>query len=189
MVDTQDATMAGWGTTLRLLLVLWGLITLPALNCAPPDTSWRKSMTGNQWGTPTEGLAISLSVPEPVYRLGEPVVIDITLKNVATTPVPVVIRSVWYDYSLSVRDEDRAELAPTPYATQRIEAAAEGRRATRDLGPGDMLADDCELSKAFDMTRPGSYTIVATRETYKLGTLDQYATVTSNELTVTVGEE
>jgi len=181
--------MAWWGTTLRALLVVWGLTTLPALNCAPPDTSWRKNMADNQWGTPTEGLAISISVPKPVYSPGAPIAMGIALRNVSTTPVPIVVRSVWYDYSLSVRDKDRAELTPTPYATQRIEAAAEGRRATRDLGPGQVLVEECELSKAFDMTRPGSYTVVATRETYKLGTLDQYATVTSNELTVTVSEE
>ena len=141
-----------------------------------------------QWGKPTEDLAISLSVAQRVYRAGEPITLNIALKNVGREPVPIVVRLVWYDYSLSVRYEGRTELARTPYAVQMIEAAEEGRRVTRQLTPGEVLSETLELAEGYRMTEPGKYHVVATRETYKRGKLDEYATVTSNELVIEVRE-
>lgn len=145
-------------------------------------------MTEIQWGKPTEDLAISLSVAQRVYRMGEPITLNIALRNVGREPVPIVVRLVWYDYSLSVRHEGRTEIAKTTYATEMIEGAAEGRRATRQLAPGEVLSESLELTEGYRMREPGRYHVVATRETYKRGKLDEYATVTSNELVVEVRE-
>jgi len=145
-------------------------------------------MSDIQWGKPTEDLAISLSVAQRVYRAGEPIALNIALRNVGREPVPIVLRLVWYDYSLSVRYEGRAEIAKTPYALEMIEGAAEGRRATRQLMPGEMRSESLELTEGYRMREPGRYHVVATRETYKRGKLDEYATVTSNELVIEVTE-
>jgi hypothetical protein len=67
-----------------------------------------------------------------------------------------------------------------------IKAAAVGRRATRELMAGEVVTESLELNKAYDMTRPGTYVVIVTRETYQKGKLDHFATVTSNELTIKI---
>ena len=139
-----------------------------------------------KWGPTTEGLAILLSVTKPEFKPDEPIILSVALKNKSDAPVPIVVRMPWVVYSLTVRFEGRSEVPKTPYALHLIEVGGLGARATSQLPPGEVTTANVELSAGFDMKRPGSYTVVATRETYKTGKLDEYATVTSNTLTIRV---
>lgn len=139
-----------------------------------------------QWGKRTEDIAISISVTEPIYIPDQAIVLNIIMKNVGKTPVPIVVRSPWVDYSTRVWFEGRTEIPKTSYALRMIKAATVGRRATRELMAGEVITESLELNKAYGMTRPGTYVVIVTRETYQKGTLDHFATVTSNELTIKI---
>jgi hypothetical protein len=156
------------------------------LGCTARSQKGGQEMIETQWGVATEDLAISISVSQADFRPCDTVEMHLILKNVGDGKVPIVQRSPWIDYAVTVRRGDASEVPKTPYALQMIDAAAYGRRATGELAPGETLAEPLELSKAFDLSAPGVYTVVAKREVYKKGRLDQYATVTSNELTMRV---
>ena len=175
-----------WLPMARLVAVFCALMLVFNIRCFTPSTERMNNMNEIQWGRSTEDLAISISVPEPVCRSGDAIVLSISLKNIGRTPVPIVVRSTWIDYATTVRYEDGTEVPKTEYALQMMEAAQEGRRLTRELMPEEVTTENLELSKAFEMTQPGNYAVVATRATYKRGKLDEYATVTSNELTFKV---
>lgn len=80
------------------------------------------------------------------------------------------------------------QVLQTPFARQQIEAAAYGRRATLEMVPEQTLVESVELSKGYDLSAPDVYKVVARRKTYRKGKLDEYATVTSNELAIRVVE-
>lgn len=170
----------------RLFTMLCVLLILASLSYALPNTKGRKQMNKVEWGKVTEDLAISLSAAEPRYGPRDTITLNIALKNFGNTPVPIVMRSPWIDYTLSVRYDETTDIPKTAYAQQMIESAAEGRRANYQLKPGEVLTESIELSKAYDVKAHGLYKVVATRETYEKGKLDRYATVTSNELTIEI---
>ena len=139
-----------------------------------------------QWGMTTEDLAISIYVAKLQYKVCESIVLNLALKNAGDTPTPIVVRSAWSDYTLKVYREGFAEIPKTPYAVRKIEAASAGSRATTELMPGEVQTTSLDLDKGFDMSVPGLYKMIATRETYKKGKLDEYATVRSNELIIEI---
>jgi len=182
-----------WGKTAWWLLMLWAMPMTVSMGSAMSWDGWRNKMEEIQWGETTEGLAISISVAKPSYKKGEAISLNIVMKNFDEDPVPIVIRSTWIvirstwiDYSIRVLFENTTEISKSPHALQKMEAAAEGRRATSELKPGEILNESLELTKAYDLTQPGTYTVIVTRATYQKGKLDQYAVVASNELTIQV---
>lgn len=182
-------------------IVLWMLLMANETGCEMSNQ--RHTMPGKKgatavsrtqpdefrWGDKEENLAMSLSVAKEAYRLGELIPLRISLKNFGSAPVPVVIRSPWSDYTLKIQYERRVNIEKTSYGLQMAETAAEGRRATRQLMPEEVITEDLELTQGYDMKLPGSYTIVASRIVYKNGETNQYATITSNELVVKIIEE
>lgn len=188
----QDAAMMLSKTSdARLLIfwiwaIIWPYSILVLIGCSMSTKEGRNKMDDIQWGKPTEDLAISISVTEPIYGPDQAIVLNIAMKNVGKTPVPIVVRSSWIDYSTRAWFEGRTEIPKTPYALRMIKAAAVGRRATRELMTGEVVTESLELNKAYDMTRPGTYVVIVTRETYQKGKLNHFATVTSNELTIKI---
>lgn len=170
--------------TVILFLLLW----LNGIGCMISNRKGEAQMNDIHWGNKTEDLAIFLSAAKEEYKLNEPIELVISLKNFGTQPIPVVIRSPWIDYALNIRYESGADVRKTAYGFRMIESAVEGRRATRQLMPGETITEGLELSKGYDMKSPSAYKIVARRETYKKGRNDQYATVTSNELVIKIIE-
>jgi hypothetical protein len=143
-------------------------------------------MTEFQWGSPTEDLVISITTDRPNYQIGEVITLNIALKNIGDSPLTVAMRSKWIDYAISAWDKSLTELQKSPYAIQMLETAAEGRRATKTIMPSEIIKQKIELTKVFDINQSGSYKIVATRETYKKGKLNEYATVYSNTLIIQI---
>jgi uncharacterized protein YfaS (alpha-2-macroglobulin family) len=143
-------------------------------------------MAEHQWGSVTEDLAISLSVDKPVFRAGETIPLHIALRNFGTTPSTIVVWSPWVQYPLSVRDESGRELPETPYVQQMRNKAYQMRRAMHQLEPGELVTETLDLDKAFDLKKPGLYSVSAKHPTFKKGKLDQFAELPSNELAIRI---
>lgn len=143
-------------------------------------------MANIEWGSVIEDLAISLSVDQPVFRLGDTIPLHIALRNFGTTPITIVMRSPWIDFSLLVRDENGREIPESDYMRQMRETAAQARRAMHQLMPGDVVTETLDLDKAYELKIPGLYTVSANHTTFKKGMLDQFAEVASNELKIRI---
>jgi hypothetical protein len=145
-------------------------------------------MTEKQWGPEMDGLAISVYVARPAYSTAEQIDLHLDLKNSGSLPVILVRQSAWADYSLVMWTQNGAELPPTPYVQDRIEAAMEGRQATGELQSGQMTEDTLELDRAYHLSVPGRYMIRVTRKVFRPGNYREMVILTSNELIIELVE-
>lgn len=164
----------------------WMVRPWPVTAVSLSMAEWRNKMEDLEWGETVEGLGISISVEKPIFKTGEAVFLDMMTKNFDKDPVPVVIRSTWLDYDIKVFSGKGGEIPKSPYAVQMIESAAEGRRALGELEPGAVLNDRLELTRAYDLATPGTYTVIVTRTAFQKQSRDQFAVARSNELTIEI---
>ena len=173
----------GYLTTLCGAFLTSALLTLASGVAVPKNRS--EYMDHLEWGPETANQAVAIWALGSHFRPGDPIVLNFALKNFGKTAVPIIRQSPWVDYSLEVRWQG-ADLKRTPYADQRIDAAAEGRRIFRELRPEEMVTDELELDRAYPTTAPGIYRIVATRSVSVGAGAEHYATVTSNVLEIRI---
>lgn len=174
------ACMSGLFQTLRpMLLVVWVLLSSAySMQCTRGD----KMTQQINWGNPTEGLTISVALTKDSFAVGEDIELTILMKNVSKGEVPIVERSAWLDYRVFVLNERGGEIRLLPYAERMKESATAGSRSVRPLLPDETVSTTLDLCRGYDLGLPGTCRVFATRETYKLATPDQFATVRSNEL-------
>ena len=120
------------------------------------------------WGEPVGGLAISISTEKPAYRPGEPIALKVRLKNVGRTDVRAFEDRYSFTgpYSVTVSLPDGKKAPQTMYAKRMFELEAarwEGSGVTKKLRPGEELVSSEGLSRWFDVTLAGKYTVTAGR--------------------------
>src|SRR5262245_6206026 len=120
MVEAREQTRRRRGNLLGVrILILLSIIQVPPQSKFPALSQERsKQMAQIQWGPTIEGLTLSIAVAMPQYKVKEPIVLEVALKNVSTTPVQIVSRSVWYDYNFKVQRADGVEVQKTAYAVK-----------------------------------------------------------------------
>lgn len=171
-------------------------VVAPLLLCSRSGFSWHRialsckngkiDMEKINWGERVEDLAISVSALRTEYKLREAIAVNLFIKNFGDTPALIAVRSPWIDYSLTVLYEGKAKVLMTPYGNQMTESAALGRRSKRHLIPGEVVSDTFDLDQAYELKSPGLYQVVATRQIFKRGKLDEFATLKSNELDIRI---
>lgn len=143
-------------------------------------------MATTEWGRQTEQMAMSISVDEDQYKVGEEILLHVATKNVGDQPVAIVVRSPWVDFTLLVRDASGKGIPKNSFGQQRTESGMQGRRLTKELAPGATHADDLEFSRGFHVSVPGEYHVVATRPVYRRGRTDEVTKLTSNAVTIRI---
>jgi hypothetical protein len=160
-------------TSLKCVLILITLITLAM--CAASSTQ-----------TSTPPFALTLEAEENPVKAGSEVKVDITLQNSSNRAIHVHLSLAEMEYTFEVRDGQNRIPPETEYARK-----AKGRGYFSNdqifyLQPGESLPKDLlVLTRFYDMSRPGKYTVQVSRAVPKeLGG----GTVKSNTLTITVVE-
>lgn len=118
---------------------------------------------------------------------GSKITLSITLTNVAKYPISArqTIRpdeSEW-DYVIDTRDARGEPVQPTNYERNRREIVRLFERHIRTLNPGESLVGEITLSKLFDLTVPGEYSVQVSRD---LDDRESEPIVKSNTATITV---
>ncbi|MCC6536116.1 MAG: hypothetical protein IT162_01100 [Bryobacterales bacterium] len=131
------------------------------------------------WGNQVSGQALSIRTEQAAFRAGEPILLNLTLKNFGQNPVVAVVRSPWLDYDIQVREASGSTVPHTEFAAQMKETAQEGRRAQQSLPGGATLEDAIDLAQVCAL-KPGKYSVTASRLVNAAGA------VTSNTLTFEV---
>jgi hypothetical protein len=139
-----------------------------------------------QNNAPKEPFTIVIKVETPIVKAGSSVLVNGRLTNVSHQPIdasgcycgPSGLDSY---LTWEVRD-DKAHLA-----AKRIyphpELATSNAILDRIINPGESLAGSQDISRLYDMSRPGKYVIQASRQTSDSRAVH---VVKSNESTVTV---
>jgi hypothetical protein len=152
---------------LSVLIILAACAAGPAQSTTPPFT-------------------LTLEAEENPVKAGSVVKVDITLQNSSNRAIHVHLSLAETEYTFEVRDGQYRIPPATEYARK-----AKGRGYFSNdqifyLQPGESLPKDLlVLTKFYDMSRPGKYTVQVSRAVPKeLGG----GTVKSNTLTITVVE-
>lgn len=107
---------------------------------------------------------ISISAPKVSVQVGQPISIEVQLKNISGHEIRagevVGHNQAELNYIVTMLDSKGRPVPPTSYGT-----AARSRHVmiisevAKRLGPGQALAQHTELAKLFEITEPGNYTV------------------------------
>ncbi len=162
------------------------------------------------WGKAVEAQALSIGSLRAAYAPGEPILLKVCFKNVGEKDVKVVYADPLGLYQVSVLLPDGKPAPLTLFGIQResgprvsvlprdgkpapltlfgIQREAGPRESSEfalgTLKPGEETCDELELSRLFDFTLAGKYTVSVQRAVSVSSTLK----ATSNKLELTVDE-
>lgn len=139
-----------------------------------------------QDNTPKEPFAIVIKAEPPIVKAGSGVWINGSLKNVSNGPIDTSGRycgpSGLDSYlTWDVRNDEGHPVAKRIY--RHPELATGSAILDRIINPGESLAMSQDVSRLYDMSRPGKYIVQASRETSDARAA---RVVKSNKVTVTV---
>jgi len=151
-----------------------------------------KSKEAVRWGEHMEGFVMSISLDENEVPSGESLFVTVRLKNVTGKSLRLEETRPEVDFKFAVEKRDMSFSEKRLFGEdvdelryQRKLRDAEVSPETLEVAPGEQLEYRFNLSRRFDMTTPGEYTIQAQREVP--GQKEEAAALlSSNEVTVNI---
>lgn len=148
-------------------------------------------------GAPSQGgpFTLTLVAPRQPLEVGKPLTLRVKVRNKLERPISVPVSLGTYAdeqiYHLHILDErglrpERATL-PKPKGGKGLAVVAGGSMQAKQLEPGETLTDEVNVSRFYDLSRPGKYKIWV-GELFDLGPGQPSGLVKSNTITVTVVE-
>jgi hypothetical protein len=186
---------------------MMNLVTLVTLTLAARALAWDDSVmklyTGaktlteaevaaRKWGPITEGFQLSVAADKETYRLGNPVVMSVLVRNVSGRPLGFTQSDPQIDYDVECVGSD-GKIAPLTTYGQRFHGSesviihAGGVR----LKPAESFEHVLPLDKLYDVSRVGMYNVTVTRKVPKENAPKtngppQFAEIKSNTIRVTL---
>lgn len=111
-------------------------------------------------GPVTEGFQLSARAEKEVFAPNEPILLQITLKNVTKRTLVHVVGS-HEDYPVIVKDEEGKNVPPTRYKRQRDSRRTSFAHGSMDIDSGEEVKSDILVNRMYDMTKSGTYFITA----------------------------
>jgi hypothetical protein len=141
------------------------------------------------WGEPAEGQAISISTPQAPYAAGDVISLVIHFKNVGDKEIMTSLTVVLEMYDVTVLLPDGKNAPLTLYGKCHSSSnVRSGSAHGLPLKPGQIHSSQVVLSRIFDMTLPGKYTIFVERCVWKPGTKRPYPKAVSNKLEIAISD-
>lgn len=137
--------------------------------------------------SPVAPFSILISVQEPVSKVGAPVVVKVTVRNILNHDIAFFDTSRYCDYTIDVRDSGGLSAPETEFKRSlKCSPGADiihGRRKLVRLKPNATIDDELVVTEMIDLSRPGEYTVRVSRKAPpELGG----SVVESNSITVTI---
>lgn len=136
----------------------------------------------------SKALQLAVSTEKENFTAGEPISLAVSARNNGRKVL--VLENTFHpewDYKFDVRNE----------AGETVSLTGEGRRLMKDISiyastnieinPGEEVQKDFLITKLFEMTTPGTYSIAVNRQFF-VPDLDGYRTAISNTVKVTIAE-
>jgi len=144
-------------------------------------------------GSDKQLFSLTLAAPTEPLKAGAEVRLHVTVtntseRNIAFIRSPGLIPEEAFRYDMDVRNEQGKSAPPSVYVRQLKNSTTvteEISRYARWLKPGEFFVDDLEITKFYDLSQPGKYTISVTRPIPPRQNLGE-GKVKSNSITVTV---
>jgi hypothetical protein len=106
---------------------------------------------------------ITISLPQQSFKLGEPILAHVSLKNISSEKIIVSCgigpHQAEVNYEITVTDESGGHVALKSSIRQhgQISKPSVFSRASVDLAPNETLEEDSVITKLFPLDKPGRY--------------------------------
>ena len=180
----QPGCLGTCGSAQWLALAMWvvcaGSAAARPANCGDTDDL--------EWGKPVGSQAISISTPQEAYAPGQPIVLRLNIRNVGKVLVDFTKKYTLDENRISVQLPNGKPAPLTLYGTERFSRSHSNGTSGRHLKPNQVACDDIELSRLFDFSLEGTYTVSVEREDFEVkdGQVSQQGKVSSNRLRISV---
>lgn len=122
-----------------------------------------------QWPNEADRISLSISADRATYVLGEPIKVQITIKNISRETLQIFGGSPWHQVLLSIHDSHEALVKPTSFRDPTTFHGLIGGGAAAALPPGKSVTYGWDGQTFVDIDHwgyiikaPGTYTIQAT---------------------------
>jgi len=156
----------------RLIGVILGIVVITMLsqltmNCFAKPEKDKRQKEDLLWGEANEVFFLSLSLKNREVSSGQPVLVTVRIKNVSDKELRLVETEPAKDYSFIVTDSDGKAVPQLLYQRRLRENKEEVRRTVTTVAPGQVVEHGFNLSRRFDLTLDGKYSIQAERSVLK----------------------
>jgi uncharacterized protein YfaS (alpha-2-macroglobulin family) len=134
-----------------------------------------------------DGYKVIVATDKKVYMAGEKVNLTLTIKNMARDQVNLGFGGDFGNFEVNVLGPDGEKVKYTPYGREVFNAIQGGSNSVQTLNQGSERYVKVDINHYYDMSQPGRYKITFYRRLPKRGKSDQYVTVSSNLVVVTIG--
>jgi hypothetical protein len=138
------------------------------------------------WGTAVEGQAVSIATPKAAYAPQGPVALRVCFRNVGRQDVKAARGNPLGTDLVTVLLPDGKPAPLTLFGKRAIKP--DSSKAVETLKPGEETCDEVGISRLFDLTLAGNYTVSVSRPVWKDGTVSSTLKATSNKLQITVDQ-
>ena len=166
--------------SMTILLVLIIAYATPAYNQS------HKQSKGKKPDQPAyTGFVLAAQAEKDVIGAGEPLNLRLNIKNISNTVRFIIQTSATEQYRLTVLDERGGPVRLTQYGENELQPRKDHLgQAVKTMKPGEESRDTIQVSKLYDMSSPGTYSITARRIVYK--DAKETGSVESNTVTIKV---
>lgn len=113
-------------------------------------------------------LRLSASLEKSEVKNGEPISLELVLKNISKRRVHVVRTNYLNDYKIEVKDGRGSLVMPTERGKELlVQSMFISGRTSMYLDPGQELRIKIDVSRIYSFEKPGTYTISAKRQVPK----------------------
>lgn len=120
----------------------------------------------------TPPVQISIAAEPTTVKQGEDIKLHVTLVNVSANPIDIAISRPECDNAVNVTDATGVRLArldgqplKSPQgATARVPCSDVFSRKRNTIKPGEKIEGLVRLGKIFDLSKPGTYSVVVVRD-------------------------
>jgi hypothetical protein len=136
-------------------------------------------------GEASEGFQLSAGIENKQFRIGEPIVLKLTIRNSTKQVLYLTETSPESDYKLLVKNEYGERVPLTEFGQRLLNNKEEFRVIGVKVKSGEERKDSIEVSRLHEMTVPGTYSITASR-TVKNRNGKGWSEVVSNTINITI---
>ncbi|MBL8749291.1 MAG: hypothetical protein JNK78_09025 [Planctomycetes bacterium] len=125
-----------------------------------------RSQASTEWGEPTNGWRLSLSLDRATYAPDEPVVATIRFQNVSDHAQQLGGNGRDFDHDFSCTGVDGAPTPLTAYGKLMVENRGLGKATGGTLPPMGEISVQVPVSRHLDLSMPGRYRLEARRQVF-----------------------
>lgn len=172
--------------SILLLAVFLTLVITPRISLKGHKNMTQTPISRNEVTT-SEGYRLSVKLDKEEVKQGDTVFLSVKIQNVTKRILYLFDSYPEKDYKISIVSMRGSKPALTDLGKQLLNNAGDDFRRVRvKVLPGQDMHYKIEISKFYNLLPNNTYHITVNRQVFKIGTLDRFSDVSSNNVRLRV---